>query len=78
MSIRKAFLPEVNEIKKFYDDAGFDAFVKRYVKVEVFLGPSDSIDFINEKLEEYYAKDKKEMPIKPELEKLRDLVGRSV
>lgn len=78
MSIRKAFLPEINEIKKFYNDAGFDAFVKRYAKVEVFLGPSDSIDFINEKLEEYYSNDKKEIPTNPELEKLKELVGRSV
>ncbi len=78
MSIRKAFLPELKEIKNFYDEAGFDMFVKRYIKVEVFIGPSDSIDFIHEKLEEHYANDKNKIPVNSELEKLKELVGRSV
>lgn len=68
MSIRKTYLPELKEIETFYERAGLEDFAKRYAKVEIFIGPSDSIDFINEKLEAYYSKDKKEM----------ELVGRSV
>jgi hypothetical protein len=52
MSIRKSHIPELEQIKKQYIMLGHNDFVKRYEKVEIFIGSPGGVDFIQEKLKE--------------------------
>lgn len=44
-------LPPLAEIKKEYEDRGHAAFYNLYSKYEGFMGPSESMDFLNEVFE---------------------------
>tara|TARA_Y100000361_G_scaffold131864_1_gene128843 strand:- start:11 stop:196 length:186 start_codon:yes stop_codon:yes gene_type:complete len=54
MSIRRTYVGPLKDIKNYYEKAGKKEFIKRYEKVEVFIGPGESIDFINDILEEHF------------------------
>lgn len=73
MSIRKTYLPGLDKVKDFYNKVGVEAFVKRYEKVEVFIGPAESVDFINKIVDLYYLKDKKEELVKEALIKQKEM-----
>jgi len=48
MSINKIYLPEVEELKEFLKENGSSRFYIRYVRNrDVFIGSSDSTDFID-------------------------------
>ena len=44
-------LPSLEEIKKEYEEKGHVAFCNIYSKYEGFMGPSESMDFLNEVFE---------------------------
>ena len=50
MSINKRHVPKLEEVKKQYTLMGHNAFVKHWIKTEVFIGNGEAIDFINKKL----------------------------
>ena len=52
MSIRKSYVSDYEQVKNQYVLMGHNNFVKLYKKVEVFIGNTKAIDFINEKLKE--------------------------
>ena len=52
MSIRKSYVSDYEQVKNQYVLMGHNNFVKLYRKVEVFIGNTEAIDFINEKLKE--------------------------
>lgn len=52
MSIRKSYVSDYEQVKNQYVLMGHNNFVKLYRKVEVFIGNTKAIDFINEKLKE--------------------------
>jgi hypothetical protein len=52
MSINKVFLPELKELKEFLHLHGEERFYQRFIKNrEAFIGPSNSIKFIDEFIE---------------------------
>lgn len=48
--MNKCYIENLETLKKLYKEIGHEQFVNRYIKVDVFIGDSDSIDFVNEKL----------------------------
>lgn len=44
-------LPPLSEIKKEYEEKGHEEFVRIYIKYDTFIGPSESMDFLNEVFE---------------------------
>lgn len=52
MSIRKSYVSDYEQVKNQYVLMGHNNFVKLYRKVEVFIGNTKAIDFINEKIKE--------------------------
>lgn len=54
MSINKIYLPELIDLKKYLKENGNTDFYNRYIrKREVFIGPVDSVDFIDEFCKNY-------------------------
>ena len=53
MSYVKVYLPELNELKERVE-SNYDKWIKFYAKHEGFVGSSESVDYLNKKLEEYY------------------------
>lgn len=55
MSFNKKYLPELHVLEDAFKELGDDGFYIRYIKkCEAFIGPSESIDYINKFTEEYY------------------------
>jgi len=52
MSINKRHVPSLEKVQEQYKEYGHKAFVKSWYKVEVFIGDSEGIEFINKKLDE--------------------------
>jgi hypothetical protein len=40
-------VPPLSEIKKEYEEMGSEKFINLYIKYEGFIGPVESIDFLN-------------------------------
>ena len=58
MSINKEILPNLERVKDMYN-ANPNAFIKRYKKIESFMGDIESIMWVESKLEEHYERDVK-------------------
>ena len=58
MSIKKEILPNLERVKDMYN-ANPTAFIKRYKKIESFMGDIESIMWVESKLEEHYERDVK-------------------
>ena len=57
MSYVKVYLPELDELKERIDSDN-DKWIKFYAKHDAFIGSSESVDYLNKKLEEYYESKK--------------------
>ena len=58
MSINKVILPNLEKVKDMYN-ANPTSFIKRYKKIEFFMGDIESIMWVESKLEEHYERDVK-------------------
>lgn len=50
MSYIKKYVDSLDKVKMEYERDGHDKFVRTYIKYDSYLGPSDAIDFIINKL----------------------------
>ena len=66
MGFNKKFVKPLLEVKEQLEKDGIDNFVRFYVKADVFIGPSDSIMFIDKVIESYYQKENDESINLPE------------
>ena len=57
MSYVKVYLPELDELKERINSNN-DKWIKFYAKHDTFIGSSESVDYLNKKLEEYYENKK--------------------
>ena len=46
MGFNIRYLPSLKELKKTYDRDGHEEFVRSYKRTEAFIGPSQSINFV--------------------------------
>lgn len=46
MGLNKKYLPDLEKIKEEYEKSSPSDFIKKYSKYEVFIGPIESINFI--------------------------------
>lgn len=54
MGFNKKYLPELDELVDFLHTNGSYAFYNRFVKkVDAFIGPSGSVEFIDKFMEKY-------------------------
>jgi hypothetical protein len=58
MSINKVILPNLEKVKDMYN-ANPTSFIKRYKKIESFMGDIESIMWVESKLEDHYERDVK-------------------
>lgn len=56
MSFNKKFIKPLPEVKDEYFRLGHEQFVNLYKKADAFIGPSDSIDFIQDRFKGPYTK----------------------
>lgn len=58
MGFNKMYLPEVNELKEYLTTHGNQAFLKRWVETyqrrDAVIGPSESIEFIKQFINQTY------------------------
>lgn len=52
MSFNKKFLPELEEMKRLYESYGHERFIEIYSKADAFVGSTESIEFVKEKLKQ--------------------------
>lgn len=57
MSYVKVYLPELDELVDRLD-SNKDKWIKFYAKHDTFIGSSESVDYLNKKIEEYYESKK--------------------
>lgn len=50
MSFNKKMVRSLEDLKKEFEELGEEQFVRIYSKPDTLLGPSDSIEFINSKI----------------------------
>lgn len=55
MSFNKRLVRPLDEVKQEYEKLGHEAFVRKYIKADAFIGPKDSIDFIHDRFESKYV-----------------------
>ena len=53
MSFNKKFIKPLKEVEAEFKEKGMDSFVQSYIKADAFIGPADSIRFIESKIEEH-------------------------
>jgi|TARA_R110001606_G_scaffold108362_1_gene233449 hypothetical protein len=53
MSINKRYVPELHKLKKILIEQGSDSFARTYIKPDILIGPSDSLEFIDLFAKEY-------------------------
>lgn len=53
MGFNKCYVQDLDKVKEQYEVLGFEKFVKFYIKKDGFIGPSDSLNYVREKLKEY-------------------------
>lgn len=56
MGVNKKFLQELKKLKEEYSEKGRDEFIKKYQKADVFIGPSESINFLEKVLKSKKSK----------------------
>jgi len=49
MGFEKRYLPNLETLKQEYETLGHDEFIRRILKYEALIGPTDSINFTTEK-----------------------------
>jgi hypothetical protein len=57
MSYVKVYLPELHELRDRIE-SNKDKWIKFYAKQGAFIGSSESVDYLNKKLKEYYESKK--------------------
>ena len=57
MSYVKIYVPEIYQLKEQFD-SDKDKWIQYYSKYEAFVGSSDSVDYLTQKIEEYYENTK--------------------
>ena len=50
MGLNKRYLPELKELKEEYKTRGHEEFVRIHRKYEAFIGPIQSVNFVQKKL----------------------------
>jgi len=53
MGFNKCYLPDINELKQYYESVDLKTFVNRFRKYDCWTGSSESLDFLEEKVKEY-------------------------
>jgi hypothetical protein len=53
MGFNKCFISSVENLKKEFKSKGLEGFVKSYRKYDAITGPSESFQFLEDKVKEY-------------------------
>ena len=56
MGFNKWYVPDLPDLKEMYEDMGHSEFIKLAYRRDAFIGPTDSIDFINRLLKKEQEK----------------------
>lgn len=54
MGFNKCYLPDIDKLKEYFDSVDLETFVNRYRKYDCWTGSSESLDFLEEKVNLYY------------------------
>jgi len=54
MGFNNCYLPEYDELIKYYNSVTLEVFVKRFRKYDCWTGSSESMNFLENKVKEYY------------------------
>lgn len=57
MSFHKRHVPLVDVLKEQLDTLGIDAFMYLYTKPDALVGSQESLDFVNDAIEQYRVSD---------------------
>ena len=54
MGFNNCYLPEYDELIEYYNSVTLEVFVKRFRKYDCWTGSSESMNFLESKVKEYY------------------------
>lgn len=54
MGFNKKFVQPLDKVMEEFEEMGEKEFIRRYSKVDSFVGPTESIQFINTKITNFY------------------------
>lgn len=54
MGFNNCYLPDIDKLKEYFDSVDLETFVNRYRKYDCWTGSSESLDFLEEKVNLYY------------------------
>lgn len=53
MGFNNCYIPNLNELTKYYNEFGLEALYKRFRKYDCWTGDSDAMDYLESKVKEY-------------------------
>jgi len=53
MGFNNCYLPDLDELKGYFDSVDLETFVNRYRKYDCWVGSTESFKFLEEKINEY-------------------------
>lgn len=53
MGFNNCYIPNLNELTKYYNEFGLEKLYKRFIKYDSWSGDSDAIKFLESKIKEY-------------------------
>ena len=56
MGFNNCYLPEYDELIEYYNSVSLERFVQRFRKYDCWTGSSESMNFLESKVKEYYEK----------------------
>ena len=53
MGFNNCYLPDIDKLKQYYESVDLETFVNRFRKYDCWTGSSESLDFLEQKINEY-------------------------
>ena len=53
MGFNNCYIPNLNELTKYYNEFGLEKLYKRFIKYDSWSGDSDAMNFLENKIKEY-------------------------
>ncbi len=54
MGFNHCYLPDIDKLKQYFESVDLETFVFRFRKYDCWTGSSESIEFLESKVKEYY------------------------
>lgn len=54
MGFNNCYLPDIDKLKEYFDSVDLETFVNRFRKYDCWTGSTESLDFLEEKVNLYY------------------------